>query len=435
MEPNSPEDLVAALTLYDSNEASKVGQFADAVSFYNAVATQYGENNIATITGHSLGGGLAQYIASIEGQTAYTYNAMCVNGSAGSSNITNFVVMNDYASNNGTHIGSTYYIMPVALSTNPMENSHCDPIWAYNTETYGPVIDKPAGFTDNQALSLWYYDVKNTGFTASVVKNHIQDQVSEAYLQEAVTIINNLHQYIEKPLHYRISSSDIIIGTDQADGSDSLTGSSQADTIYGNGGNDTVHTGGGNDVIYLGSGDDTVDAISQPAGSYQLYGEAGDDFISGGTGEDIVSGVGGNNTFLFNLGDGHDTIWNCGESYNINTLRFGAGISSENVVFTRQDDGLKITFTNSSDVIDIPEQYITMPGHTIARFEYDSGSSNQGIQNFNLDNSELSNTSYMSSSDLNLLIQNMAAYDPDYSAPYNQDSTQSNQDLITLLAA
>lgn len=43
MEPSSPEDLVAALTLYYNNEATKGGQFADALTFYNAVATQYGE--------------------------------------------------------------------------------------------------------------------------------------------------------------------------------------------------------------------------------------------------------------------------------------------------------------------------------------------------------------------------------------------------------
>ncbi|MCK9739925.1 hypothetical protein LT707_25530, partial [Pseudomonas syringae pv. syringae] len=51
-----------------------------------------------------------------------------------------------------------------------------------------------------------------------------------------------------------------------------------AQKLYGNGGNDTLSSGNGNDI---------------------LSGGKGNDFLSGGVGSD---------TYLFNLGDGQDTI-------------------------------------------------------------------------------------------------------------------------------
>ena len=87
---------------------------------------------------------------------------------------------------------------------------------------------------------------------------------------------------------------------------DVITGGTQADTISGGDGDDIIQGGAGNDYIDGGRDDD------------ELYGGAGNDTIKGGTGDDtIVGGLdndklygdAGKNTFIFNDGDGRDTIY------------------------------------------------------------------------------------------------------------------------------
>ena len=82
-----------------------------------------------------------------------------------------------------------------------------------------------------------------------------------------------------------------------------LEGTEDADTLGGNAGNDTL--------IGLG-GDD------------QLYGGTGNDVLNGGAGIDVLNGGSGSDTYVFEAGNGVDTIAdNAGEG---NTLAFGAGV-------------------------------------------------------------------------------------------------------------
>ena len=77
-------------------------------------------------------------------------------------------------------------------------------------------------------------------------------------------------------------------------------------------GNDRLHGGGGNDKLYGDVGDDT------------LVGGAGDDYLEGGYGSD---------TYVYNKGDGHDTINQYTYSVDGDTdrLKFGEGITSEDI--------------------------------------------------------------------------------------------------------
>jgi Ca2+-binding RTX toxin-like protein len=79
-------------------------------------------------------------------------------------------------------------------------------------------------------------------------------------------------------------------------GNDSLTAGGGIDTLYGGGGNDTLYAGSGADSLFGGSGDDT------------LFGETGDDTLAGGIGNDELHGGGGSDLFIFQEGDGIDTI-------------------------------------------------------------------------------------------------------------------------------
>ncbi|WP_306823162.1 calcium-binding protein, partial [Pseudomonas sp. UMAB-40] len=111
----------------------------------------------------------------------------------------------------------------------------------------------------------------------------------------------------------------------------SQLGTTTSETLVGWSGNDIIHAGGGNDTLEGG------------AGSNQLYGDAGDDVIkvasdstgnilAGGTGNDTLTGGYGADTYLFNLGDGQDTITdNDPTTIGKDTLRFGAGILASDI--------------------------------------------------------------------------------------------------------
>lgn len=71
----SPLDVVHGWPLGAGNISSQQGQMA--VAFYNYVEQQSGRPNEAiTLTGHSLGGGLAGFLSSMLGTTAFVYDSM-----------------------------------------------------------------------------------------------------------------------------------------------------------------------------------------------------------------------------------------------------------------------------------------------------------------------------------------------------------------------
>ncbi len=92
-----------------------------------------------------------------------------------------------------------------------------------------------------------------------------------------------------------------------------LTGSSATDRIKGLGGNDTLESGLGADVL------------------------------EGGQGNDLLSGGLGHDTYVFNTGDGNDTIQDVAGVGEGNRILFGAGISQSNLTFTRDEAARTLT--------------------------------------------------------------------------------------------
>jgi Ca2+-binding RTX toxin-like protein len=97
-----------------------------------------------------------------------------------------------------------------------------------------------------------------------------------------------------------------------------IRGTSGDDTITGTSSNDTIYAGAGNDAITAGDGNDTIIA------------GAGNDSIEGGYGSDV---------YVWNLGDGNDTINDYTVSkfsYNqTGVLKLGEGVDPANVELTR----------------------------------------------------------------------------------------------------
>jgi len=152
--------------------------------------------------------------------------------------------------------------------------------------------------------------------------------------------------------HMGADTDDTLAGGDSADtlyggaGDDALSGEGGDDTLYGGSGADEVTGGDGADSIFGGDGMDAlyggsgVDYLSGGEGDDVIYGESGNDIILGGAGDDQLHGGDGDDEFVFNLGDGNDTIFD-----------FGAGDElSFDGVSLADGDTVEIT-TDGSDVV------------------------------------------------------------------------------------
>ena len=114
--------------------------------------------------------------------------------------------------------------------------------------------------------------------------------------------------------------------------------------------------------------------LTGTAGQDQIYGYGGDDTLTGGTGNDFLAGGGDDDTYVFNRGDGADTIY---DDWGSDTLRFGAGITVADLVLlpaTTDGDvlGLFIGIAGTSDRVYIRNQNANN-GHGIEHFEFADG--------------------------------------------------------------
>ena len=159
------------------------------------------------------------------------------------------------------------------------------------------------------------------------------------------------------------------------DGNDTLNGGVGTDSLYGEAGNDALNGGNGNDLLDGGDGDDTLSDI---AGNNMLKGGAGNDSMTGrgtfegGTGNDTVTAnangswaTNTSDTYLFNVGDGQDTILEYGATVgagesdannNRDVLRFGAGVDPNAILLKRVGNDL-VFVVNTSDQVVVQNWY------------------------------------------------------------------------------
>jgi Ca2+-binding RTX toxin-like protein len=130
-----------------------------------------------------------------------------------------------------------------------------------------------------------------------------------------------------------------------------LSATAGADFLFGTTGDDNVGGFAGNDAIYGAAGNDT------------LSGGDGNDTISGGAGNDTLSGSTGNDVFLFNAGDGSDTVTDLAAGDQVKISGYGAAQSITQVggdvvvVFSTND---QITFQNTT--VAVVQAALDFPG-------------------------------------------------------------------------
>ncbi len=180
-----------------------------------------------------------------------------------------------------------------------------------------------------------------------------------------------------------------------------------AQTIHGNGKIEDYTSGYGNKNNTLVGSD----------GADELYGYEGTDTLIGGKGDDILYGGWDNDTYIFNLGDGNDTIEDYVSSSSnskADKVIFGEGISAEDIVFSRQGNNLVISYGSGGDTVTVQNQYYSSY-YEIERFETSDGYS-------------ISNTQ------VNLLIQSMATFETDTGMSWAEAAKQSTEEYTDIIS-
>jgi Ca2+-binding RTX toxin-like protein len=136
-----------------------------------------------------------------------------------------------------------------------------------------------------------------------------------------------------------------------AAGNDTLTGGAGNDTIYAWNGGNKLQAGSGNQVFFSETG---FNQLTGGTGNDTLISVAGNDTITSGTGNDSIVGGAAPNTYLLNLGSGHDTI--SGTTYRDN-ITFGANITQADLIATRTADGVLLTYGSGGDSVLITGYY------------------------------------------------------------------------------
>ncbi|WP_150463561.1 calcium-binding protein [Francisella sp. XLW-1] len=157
------------------------------------------------------------------------------------------------------------------------------------------------------------------------------------------------------------TGADFILGTDA---NDTINAGSGNDEVRGGSGDDYLHGGSQSDTLLGGDGNDTLigDNITN---SYTGYNNdnamdarynKGNDVLAGGAGEDFLAGGYGSDTYIFNKGDGVDTIQEMQigdysqkyyDSGSRDTIKFGEGLNQEDVRFDYDGLDLHVTFANN----------------------------------------------------------------------------------------
>ncbi len=183
-----------------------------------------------------------------------------------------------------------------------------------------------------------------------------------------------------------------------------------ARNIEGTEGNDTLSAwDNGSYKMNGGSGDDTITTGN------------GDDVLEGGTGDDYLNGGSGSDTYIYNLGDGNDKIFDFSYYTETDKIVFGEGISAENLTGKRVSNNLVLTIGESGETITLErffEYYNSYYNYEIEKFEFSDGTmlNSEGIKELlnkpeSLMVAMSSSQNLQTQTNLMLLTQEMSAFD------------------------
>ncbi len=180
-------------------------------------------------------------------------------------------------------------------------------------------------------------------------------------------------------------------------GNDILFGSSRSDTLYGNDGDDLLTGNEGRDKLHGGEDNDN---LYGGRGRDSLYGQDGNDTLIGSKDRDYLEGGLGNDTYMFEKGDGVDTIQDSEPSrsflwWNIkkpdggeDTVAFGESVNKEDISFYEKRGDLYLQYSDNDSII----------------------IKDQDKKESQIEKVQLSDGNYLNHEDLDLVVQQINAY-------------------------
>jgi Ca2+-binding RTX toxin-like protein len=181
----------------------------------------------------------------------------------------------------------------------------------------------------------------------------------------------------QAPEDNSVGGTDVIYA---GEGNDYVWAGAGNDVVFGEGGDDRLNGNDGNDILLGGAGVDTLwgnignDYLDGGAGEDEIQGSEGDDIIIGGADIDTIWGGIGRDTYIFNVGDGIDRIYDDSTGAEASILVFGAGFDKDSI---KLKEGSLLLDMGNGDAIHIEnwDQANPLAMQTFASFQFADGSS------------------------------------------------------------
>jgi Ca2+-binding RTX toxin-like protein len=202
---------------------------------------------------------------------------------------------------------------------------------------------------------------------------------------------------------WKAGSSSYPINLEFGDGTALTTENLAMRQKMAGGGNPTVRGSNFSDRLY---GDDRDNHI---------IGKSGNDIIDGGPGNDLLEGMEGDDTYQFTAGWGNDTIIeNDMTSGNMDIVAFGSGLLPLDLMFNRSGDDLIVSQIGAANMITVSGWYLG------ATYQTEIFRASDG--------------SVLLNSQVDRLIQDMAAFTQESGLDWVQAAQQMPEQTETILA-
>lgn len=190
------------------------------------------------------------------------------------------------------------------------------------------------------------------------------------------------------------------------EGNDSLAGTVHySERLAGGDGNDTLTAVGNDDLLDGGAGDDVLQTSNANTTHRTTF--------NGGAGNDTITGTWNADTYLFDRGDGSDSITDVGPSSTTDKLVFGEGISDQDLWFSRSGNHLLVQVLGDDGQVQVNNWY---------------GSANNRIEEMHLSDGQR-----LLYAQVDALVQAMAAFAPP--APGQTTLTPEQQSALAPVIA
>ena len=250
-----------------------------------------------------------------------------------------------------------------------LEGSYGDDTYIWNLgDGFDTIYDDNRGNTDNDTIKfgegISFEDLSFERDGNSLIIHVNNDRTQGIKIQDYYSSTYYKVEKLEFADGTIVETSTIAVTTDRSDAlaAQNITGTDNNDTLTGGNFDDTLSGNSGDDVVDGGAGNDTI------------YGDSGNDTLIGGKGNDRLEGSYGDDTYIWNLGDGFDTIYddNRGNTDN-DTIKFGEGISFEDLSFERDGNSLIIHVNNDRTQGIKIQDYYSSTYYKVEKLEFADG--------------------------------------------------------------